>query len=174
MRELSLNVMDVAQNSISAGARLIEISVAKGAGSLVITIRDDGGGMAPEILEKVADPFYTTRSTRSVGLGVPLFKMAAEMTGGSFAIESEPGRGTTVTARFVPSHIDMMPLGDMNETVLLLITCNPDIDFVYESRSGGSCFTLDTRELREALGGEVSLADPEVVAWIRDYLAEQA
>ena len=125
------------------------------------------------MLRQVTDPFFTTRTTRPVGLGVPLFKMAAEMTGGSFCIQSEPGRGTEVEARFVPSHIDMTPPGDMDETVLLLITCNPDIDFVYTFQAEGRDFVLDTRELREVLGDEVALNDPGVAAWMREFLAEQ-
>ncbi len=96
MRELSLNVMDVAQNSVSAGAKLIGIDVLENTDSLVINIRDDGKGMTPEQVKSVTDPFYTTRTTRDVGLGVPLFKLAAEQTGGSFAISSEPGKGTLV------------------------------------------------------------------------------
>lgn len=175
MRELSLNVMDVAQNSISAKATLIEIAqkADSTAGTLVITISDNGCGMTAEQVQSVTNPFYTTRTTRSVGLGVPLFKMACEMTGGSFSIVSEPGRGTAVTAKFITGHIDMTPAGDMSETILLLITCNPDIDFTYTNERDSGGYTLDTRELREALGGEVPLNDPGVAAWIRAYLAEQ-
>lgn len=172
MRELSLNVMDVVQNSISANASLIEITQRESGDSLVITIRDNGCGMTPEQVESVTNPFFTTRTTRDVGLGVPLFKMASEQTGGSFSIESEKGKGTLVTAGFCADHIDMTPVGDMNETILLLVTCNPDIDFVYIREREDKGFTLDTRELREVLGGDVPLGSPDVVAWIRDYLAE--
>ena len=106
MRELSLNVLDIAQNSISAGATLIEIEIREDTAGRLLTIRiaDDGCGMTPEKLKSVADPFYTTRTTRKVGMGVPLFRMAAEMTGGGFEITSEPGKGTTVTALF---HTDL-------------------------------------------------------------------
>lgn len=175
MRELSLNVMDVAQNSISAGASLIEISQKSDSAenTLLITITDNGCGMTAEQIQSVTDPFYTTRTTRSVGLGVPFFKMACEQTGGRFSVTSEPGKGTAVSAGFMTGHIDMTPVGDMPETILLLITCNPDIDFTYTHTRDKSAYTLDTRQLREALGGEVPLNDPEVAAWIRDYLSEQ-
>jgi len=106
-------------------------------------------------------------------LGVPLFKMAAEQTGGSFSIESEPGKGTTVTAVFKPSHIDMTPLGDINSTVGLLIYSNPDRDFIFRRERDGRSFALDTRELREILGEEVKLSAPEVSEWIQGYLKEQ-
>lgn len=174
MRELSLNVMDVAQNSIAAEASLITIAVEgdTAAHSLTISIEDNGRGMTPEQAERVQSPFYTTRTTRDVGLGVPLFKMASEMTGGRFTVESEPGRGTVVRAGFDTSHIDMPPLGDMNETILLLVISNPGLDFVYRRKVDGAEFTLDTRRLREILGEEVPLNDPEVAAWIREYLAE--
>ena len=113
MRELSLNVMDIAQNSISAGASLITIAVVEDqrADTLSISVEDNGKGMSPETVQRVIDPFYTTRTTRSVGLGVPLFKMEAEMTGGSFHIDSQLGVGTTLTAVFKPSSVDMIPSG---------------------------------------------------------------
>ena len=120
-------MMDIAQNSISAGASLITIRVEEDrpADTLSISVEDNGKGMSPETVQKVIDPFYTTRTTRSVGLGVPLFKMEAEMTGGSFQIDSQLGVGTTLTAVFKPSSVDMIPLGDINGTVQLLISCNP-------------------------------------------------
>lgn len=163
--------MDVAQNSISAGAQLITVTVKEEKEELVITIADNGKGMTPEQVQSVTDPFYTTRTTRKVGLGVPLFKMEAEMTGGDLTVVSEVGKGTTVTARFITSHVDMIPLGEINETVLMLITCNPDRDFVFQRVKDGRSFTLDTREMREILGG-VALNTPQVVEWMRDFLTE--
>jgi len=175
MRELSLNVMDIAQNSISAGAKLIRIEVMENDAQdqLDITIADDGKGMSDEQVSRVTDPFFTTRTTRKVGLGIPLFKMEAEMTGGSFSVVSELGSGTTVTAHFVPSHVDMIPLGDINSTVLLLITCNPNHDFIFHRTVNIFDFTLDTRELRKVLGDEVVLNAPDVVEWIKEFLKEQ-
>lgn len=172
MQELSLNVMDVAQNSVVAGATLITIHVAQHADRLTIEIADNGKGMSPEQLAHVTDPFFTTRTTRKVGLGVPLFKMQAELTGGTFSIDSQAGVGTALKAEFLTSHVDMIPVGDINETVLLLITCNPDLDFVFIHDTDQGSFTLDTRELREVLGGEVPLNDPEVTQWIKEALAE--
>lgn len=174
MRELSLNVMDIAQNSLSAGAQLTQILVTeeREADRLTIVIADDGKGMTAEQVAHVIDPFYTTRTTRKVGLGIPLFKMEAQMTGGDFSIDSTPGAGTTVTARFVPSSIDMIPLGDINSTVSLLIKCNPDRDFLFRHAVDGESFTLDTRELRAVLGEEVPLDAPDVTEWIGEYLKE--
>nr|WP_316626743.1 ATP-binding protein [uncultured Ruminococcus sp.] len=173
MRELSLNVMDVAQNSVRAEATLVEILVEESDknDSLSITIRDNGCGMTQEQVQQVIDPFFTTRTTRKVGLGVPLFKMSAEQTGGSFDITSEVGRGTQTRARYVKSHVDMTPLGDINSTVSILIRCNPEIDFVFTHSTDKGAFTLDTRELREVLEG-VSLDTPDVVEWIEQFLEE--
>ena len=143
MRELSLNVLDIAQNSISAGATLIEIDIREDTAGRLLTIRiaDDGCGMTPEKLKSVADPFYTTRTTRKVGMGIPLFRMAAEMTGGGFEITSEPGKGTTVTALFHTDHVDFIPLGDICSTVTMLICMNTDRDFRY-------CRQKDSRWIR--------------------------
>ena len=173
MTELSLNVLDVAQNSVRADASLIEIKVEADAGAdrLTIIIKDDGCGMTPEQVKRVEDPFFTTRTTRKVGLGVPFFKYSAECTGGSFKIVSEPGKGTTVTAVYVMSHIDRMPLGDIESTMHTLITMNKDIDFIYEYSYNGEGFILDTRQFREILG-EVAFDEPEVSAYIKEYLVE--
>ena len=173
MRELSLNVMDVAQNSVRAEATLVRITVIESDKDdrLTIVIADNGCGMTQEQVQQVIDPFFTTRTTRKVGLGVPLFKLSAEQTGGSFDIQSEKGVGTTTTATYVKSHVDMTPLGDINDTIKILIQCNPDIDFVYTCTTDNGSFSLDTRELREVLGG-VSLDTPDVLEWIADYLEE--
>ncbi|MCI9575482.1 MAG: sensor histidine kinase [Clostridiales bacterium] len=173
MRELSLNVMDVAQNSVAADASLITVRVMERGNRLTIEIQDNGKGMTEDQVSHVADPFFTTRTTRKVGLGVPLFKMQAEMTGGSFSIASHPGEGTAVKAEFVTSHVDMIPLGDMDATMLLLITCNPQRDFIYIRGKDGREFTLDTRQLRDVLGEEVPLNTPDVAAWIKEFLQEQ-
>lgn len=179
MRELSLNVMDIAQNSISAGADGITVTVSESLPDdlLSVTVDDNGCGMTPEQVKNVIDPFYTTRTTRKVGLGIPLFKMEAEMTGGSFNITSQKGVGTRVTANFKPSSVDMVPLGDINGTVQLLISCNPTLNFRFvrrlETAAGESReLSLDTKEMREMLC-DVPLDSPEVVLWIKEYLAEQ-
>lgn len=138
---------------------------------LSIVIDDNGCGMTPQQVEQVTDPFFTSRTTRKVGLGVPFFKLAAESTGGSFTIRSEPGVGTTVTAVFVLSHIDRMPLGDINTTIHTLVIYHPDTDFVYRYRYNDRSFTLDTREFRQVLG-DIPFASPEISAYIMDYLSE--
>ncbi len=175
MRELSLNVMDVAQNCITAKASLVTIEVIESDKSdfLDIYVKDNGCGMTKEQVESVIDPFFTTRKTRKVGLGVPLFKMAAEQTGGSFTIDSTVDVGTTLFAHFIKSSVDMTPLGDINSTVKILIQCNPQIDFVFKHSTDNGEFTLDTRELKEVLGEDVPLDTPDVLGWIDGFLEEQ-
>lgn len=173
MPELSLNILDVAQNSIRAGASLVELSVVACtvADTLTITIADNGCGMSKLQVQKVIDPFFTTRTTRKVGLGIPFYKFAAEATGGEFSISSEINVGTTVTAVFMLSHIDRMPLGDINATVHMLITFNTELDFVYRYKIDEREFVLDTREFKEVLDG-APLNSPEVSQYIKEYLAE--
>jgi nitrogen fixation/metabolism regulation signal transduction histidine kinase len=171
--ELSLNILDITNNSIRAGADLIEIKVdiSRDCDTLTIEITDNGCGMTKEQQNQVEDPFFTTRTTRKIGLGVPFFKMAALGTGGSFSINSAPHAGTKVTAAFILSHIDRMPLGDINSTIHSLITLNTQIDFVYTYRFDHKQFTLDTRQLREILDN-VPLDNPEVSAYIKEFLEE--
>lgn len=173
MPEISLNILDVAENSTRAGASLVQITVdvQPEADKLTVIIADDGCGMTPEQIRQVTDPFYTSRTTRKVGLGVPFFKFAAESTGGSFSIESEPGRGTMVTAVFTLNHIDRMPLGDMTATIHALIQGHPATDFLYVYRCGNKEFSLDTREMRAILG-DVPLTAPEISSYLKDYLTE--
>ena len=173
MPEIAMSVLDVAQNSVRAKATLITIDIAAdhAADSLTVTITDNGCGMTPEQAAQVEDPFFTTRTTRKVGLGVPFFKQAALATGGSFRIDSKVGEGTVVTARFVLSSIDRMPLGDICGTVGTLIRYNPELDVLYSYRVDDRQFRLDTRQFREILGG-VPLDAPDVTQYIREYLAE--
>jgi hypothetical protein len=173
MQEISLNILDLAQNSISAGATLIEISVEENLDEdiLTVTIKDNGSGMSPDQLCAVTDPFYTTRTTRKVGLGVPFFKMAAEMSGGSFEIDSKIGLGTYVCGAFGLTNIDRMPIGDVNSTVATLVYCNPELDFVYKRSRGVRSFNFDTREARAVLG-DVPLNANEVILWIKEFLSE--
>lgn len=173
MRELSLNVLDIAQNSIAADASYIRIEVLENtkAHTLTIGIYDDGRGMTEEQVNAVQDPFYTTRTTRKVGMGVPLFKMAAEQTGGSLRISSKVGIGTNVQAVFKTDHVDFTPLGDINATILTLITMNTDRDFLFRRKIDDREFVLDTTELKGVLAG-VPLSEPAVVQWIKEYLEE--
>ena len=172
MKELSLHILDIAQNSISAGCTRLELALTEQDGQLTLVIGDNGRGMTPEFLASVTDPFTTTRTTRKVGLGLPLLRMAAEQTGGSLAIESTVGVGTTVTARFCSGHIDCPPLGDMAGTVALLVQGAPEVDTIYTHTTSRGSFTFDTREIRAVLGEGISLAEPEVAVWMRGYLEE--
>jgi len=176
MKELSLNILDVAKNSVSAKATLIEIFLEENeSGVLTLTIRDNGCGMSEETLKGVTDPFYTTRTTRKVGMGLPLLKMAAEQTGGSLNIISSDKAGesgTALTATFDTKSIDFMPVGDIISTVCILIAGSPDIDFDFRDITPSRSVLLKTAELREVLGG-ISLAEPEIQMWIKGYLEEQ-
>lgn len=173
MPELSLNVLDIVQNSIRADATLIVITVAadRKKDTMTIVIKDNGCGMTKDQVTSVLDPFYTTRTTRKVGLGIPFFQYAAKATGGNFSIDSVVGEGTMVTASFILSHIDRMPLGDMTSTMHTLITLNNRIDFLYTYTVDDNSFTLDTREFRMILDG-VPFDTPEVSNYIRDFLTE--
>ena len=175
MKELSLNILDIAENSVKAGATLTEILLAESDETLTLKIKDDGCGMSREIVESVINPFYTTRTTRNVGLGIPLLKMAAEQTGGGIDIVSdisEQNHGTTVTATFNKNHLDFTPLGDVTSSVVTLIQGHPDTDFLFSHTKGESEVRLDTRELREVLEG-VPLDTYDVIKWIEGNLTEQ-
>jgi anti-sigma regulatory factor (Ser/Thr protein kinase) len=173
MRELSLNILDVAQNSITAGASLITIEVNENTvdHTLLIGIYDNGKGMSEEQVRSVVDPFFTTRTTRKVGMGIPLFKMAAEQTGGRLEIKSEIGVGTEVRAYFMTDSVDFTPLGDVASTVQMLITMNTDRDFLYKHSVDGKEFVADTREIKEILG-DVPLNTYEVSQWLIDFIKE--
>lgn len=172
MPEISLNILDVAENSVRARASRIEIlvSVRPDLDTLTVIISDNGCGMTKEQAESVQDPFFTTRTTRKVGLGIPFFKQAAESTGGSFQIDSESGKGTVVKAVFGLSHIDRMPLGDISATVQTLIVFNEHISFRYTYEYGDRSFMLDTDEMREMLGDGISFSEPEISTFIKEYL----
>lgn len=174
MPEISLHILDLVQNSISAGAKHIRIllGMSHQEDRMTLTIEDDGCGMDPEFLARVTNPFTTTRTTRKVGMGIPLLKAGCEATGGTFEITSEKGVGTKMVGSYVLSHLDRPPLGDYAGTAHMLIVCNPDIDFYVEASTDADTFVLDTQEVREQLGGEVPLNAPEVSVWLSEYLAE--
>ena len=178
MKELSLNILDIVENSVKAGASLTQILLDQSATTLTITVEDDGCGMTEETVRRVTDPFYTTRTTRPVGLGLPLLKLEAEQTGGSLTVTSRhesvcpKDHGTRVSALFRTDHIDCPPLGDVIATVTTLIQGHPDTDFLFRhSRPAGEPVELDTRQLREILG-EVPLDSYEVLQWIQGFLTE--
>lgn len=178
MKELSLNILDITENSTKAGAKNVSITVAETNETLTMSVSDDGCGMMPDFLRSVTDPFTTTRTTRKVGLGIPLLKLAAEQTGGGVTIESRhvslhpEDHGTKTTATFYKNHLDFTPLGDVISTLTTLIQGHPDVDFLFEHTSPERSVRLDTKELREVLG-DVPLDSFEVICWIKDYLSEQ-
>ena len=171
MKELSLNVLDLAQNALSAGARHIEIAIEESEADdrLSLRIADDGSGMDPDFLAGDTDPFVTTRTTRQVGMGIPLIKMAAEMAEGDFRIRSQKGEGTELTATFRRSHMDRMPVGDMAGTLAALVQGAPDVDYIYKRTTDCGSFTFDTALIRKELEG-VPLGEPAVLNWIREYI----
>lgn len=173
MRELSLNILDIAQNSITANASLITIEVNENTveQTLLIGIYDNGKGMSETQVKSVIDPFFTTRTTRKVGMGIPLFKMATEQTGGGLEIKSELGVGTEIRATFKTDSVDFTPLGDVASTVQMLITMNTDRDFVYKRSVDEKEFVCDTRELKAILG-DVPLDNYEVSQWILEFIKE--
>lgn len=173
MKDLSLYILDISQNSIAAGCRNLALRLTEDEeGLLTLVVADDGKGMAPEFLAQVMDPFTTTRTTRKVGMGIPLLMLCARQTGGDVHIESELGVGTTLTATFQRRHIDCPPLGSLAETMALIIQGAPDVEYEIVHRVGEKGYEFTTKEVREALGPGVSLAEPDVFAWLREYLTE--
>ena len=168
MQDLSTHILDVAENATAAGATLIEIRLAKESARdrLELVIRDNGHGMDDEMARRARDPFVTSRTTRRVGLGLPLLEQSAREAEGDLSIVSKPGQGTEVTAVFKASHIDLKPVGDFGATVVSLILGAPDVDFVFDREEDGEVAHLDTRELRRELEG-TPLSDPRVLAWAR-------
>ncbi len=173
MKELSLNILDITNNSIKAKADKIEINVIESfsKNEIMISIQDNGCGMDEDFLARVTDPFVTTRTTRKVGLGIPLFKQSAEDAGGYFKILSTVGVGTQVVATYRLDHLDRPPIGDMSSTIISLIQANDQIRFVYTHQTDLGTFVLDTDELHAQLD-DIPLSSPEILIWIGDYINE--
>jgi len=171
LKELSLHLLDIAQNSVAAGATTIHIRVEEDSGKdrLEMAVEDNGKGMDAETIEKVTNPFYTTRTTRKVGLGIPLLKEAAEACRGSLDIRSEPGKGTLLTVSFQRSHIDRMPLGDLSGTFLTLLIGEPEISWIFEYRVDGEVFQFESAPIIQELNG-IPLTDPTVLTFLRELL----
>lgn len=172
MRELALHILDLVQNSIEAGADRVWLSVIEDRTLDWLTIRivDNGRGMDPEMCRQITDPFFTTRTTRKVGLGLPLVQMSTAQCGGRLLITSEPGQGTTVEACWRWSHIDRPPLGDLAVTLKSLIIGSSALDLQYIHQVDSNQFTLSVRELREILDG-VPFTQPDVLVWLDEYLS---
>ena len=175
MQELSLNILDIAQNSIKAGATLvrIEIEIDRAKNGMRIAVIDNGCGMDEATLERVVDPFYTTRTTRKVGLGIPMMQENAEKTGGKLNIRSTEGEGTELTVTLDTKHIDCLPLGDLSGTLLSLILMHPDRpDFHFHGASPQGQCDVDTREIRQA-AGNLPLNEPAIAAWLQEAIHEE-
>lgn len=177
MKELSLNILDIAMNSVKARASTVTVELTETEETFTMSISDNGCGMKKDFLKTVTDPFSTTRTTRKVGMGIPFLKLAAEQTGGSFEIcskhESEypDSHGTVTTAVFDKTSIDFTPLGDIVSTVTTLIQGSPDIRWIFKHTLPKGEISLDTNELKEVLGG-VPLDNTEVILWIKGCLEE--
>jgi DNA mismatch repair ATPase MutL len=172
MQDLSLHVLDIVENSIDAGAKNVEISIREDRERDVLTIEiaDDGCGMNEAVLEKAADPFWTTRETRRVGLGLSLFEQAAQMAGGTLKIDSQPEVGTRVTASFQSSHIDRKPLGKLTNTLLTLIVAHSDVEFSYSYEGDESKVSMNTKEIKARLGS-IQISSSEGISLLRKELA---
>jgi len=171
VEDLSLHILDIVENSLAAGARRVEIRIEENlkADRMTIEISDDGSGMNEEMVKQALDPFFTTKTTRRVGLGLPLLAEACRLSNGKLTLESLPGKGTTVRAMFQHSHIDRKPLGNMSDTLITLIIGHPEVDLLYEHRKGDAEFSLDTREIKGELG-DVPLNAPQIVRALRECI----
>lgn len=174
MRELSLHILDILQNSIEAGARHLDLKISESTSTnrLVISIADDGRGMDRQTVERVVDPFFTTRTTRQIGLGIPLFRAAAQQCDGDLIITSAPGVGTRVNAEFQHDHLDRAPLGDIKSTILSVILANRTCDLRYSHHVDERCFEFNTAEMRQILG-EIPFTEPRVRIWLDEYLQQE-
>lgn len=172
LRDISLHIHDLAENSITAGATQIDILVcADSDGFLNVEIKDNGCGMSEELLSRVTDPFTTGRTTRKVGMGIPFFKMACEQAAGTFEIQSELGKGTKTCGTFQIQHIDRLPLGDLGETVTMLILEKPEIRYTLTLVSAQGTYLFDTNAIREVLE-DTPIQDYEILQWVKGYVEE--
>lgn len=171
MLELSLHILDIVENSTRAGAKTVQITIKEETDKdlLALEINDDGSGMDEMTVKRLTDPFFTTKTVRKIGLGLPLLAQAAETAGGKLTVKSAPGKGTTVTAHFKLSHIDRQPLGDMASTMVAMIAGNPGTDFIYQHWHDESEYRLDTHEIREGLE-DLEITNPEVLNFLKENI----
>jgi hypothetical protein len=171
MKELSLHILDITQNSIVAGASLIEISIDENetANTLTIIIKDNGKGIPPAMLKSITDPYTTSRTTRKVGMGLPLLNDACRLAGGKMLVESVEGEGTEVTAVLGLNHIDRQPLGDIAGVIVLLFSANPAIEFIYKHSVNGKQYFFDTNEVKEILE-DIPINSPDVMKMLREMI----
>ena len=173
MNDLSMHILDIIQNSLSAGASVVELDVCEDVvhNLLTIAIKDNGKGMTPEQVARVSDPFFTSRTTRKVGMGIPLYRQSAEQSGGALEIESKAGAGTTVTATFVYNHLDRPPLGDLANAVVLMMSANPNHLFKFNYTYNERFYSINTHEINEALDG-LPMYDAQVIKMIQQMIEE--
>lgn len=173
MKEIGLHIMDIVQNSVRAGAGEISITLSESVAgdTLTLTVVDDGRGMDEETCRRATDPWFTSRTTRRVGLGLPLLQMNAGLAGGEVNVDSAPGRGTTVTATFRYSHVDRPPLGDVSGTIALLILSNPGINIIYSHICEENAWSISTMEIKEELG-EDAVTDLTIVRPLKEIINE--
>ena len=172
MEDLSLHILDVVENCITAEATRIEVKITEDTEENLLTVEmsDNGKGMSKELLENATDPFYTTRTTRKVGLGIPLLAQSARESNGEISIKSKIGEGTSIKATFQYDHIDRKPLGDIGQTMIILIMSNPDIDFLFEHKNNDKVYTLDTAEMKKELDG-IPINNPDVIKIINNDIS---
>ncbi|MCG8582463.1 MAG: sensor histidine kinase [Bacteroidales bacterium] len=171
MKDLSMHIMDIVQNSVRAKADNVMLTITLDEQWLMIKVEDDGSGMDKGTLEKVSDPFYTSRTTRKVGLGIPLILQNAELTGGDMTLTSDLGVGTTLTARFGRKHLDRPPMGDISSTAAMMITGNEGVNLQFEVRSGDDEFSISTNEVKEVMG-DVDIRLPKVTSFLKEVIEE--
>lgn len=179
MDELSLHLLDIAQNALRAGATRLRIAIEEGEGRIRMTVADNGCGMSPQILARATEPYFSTKGISGAGLGLFLLLQVAERTGGSLHLASRDkdqypeGHGTEVTAEFVSTHADCPPMGDTVATVLALLQASPETDLQFSHTIASHCVSLNTEDMRAVLGEGIPLGTPEVLHWTREFLTEQ-
>jgi anti-sigma regulatory factor (Ser/Thr protein kinase) len=173
MLDLAAHILDIAENSVRAGAKTVEININEDSANnlLSIEINDDGCGMTQEEIKKAFDPFYTTKTVRRIGLGIPLLAEAAQRAGGKLDLKSKKGKGTRLKATFQLDHLDRQPMGNISSTIINLIAGNSFVDFVYKHRHNDRRFTLDTREIRNEIGN-LPINHSEILKYIRNVIEE--
>ena len=174
MEEICSHILDVTANAVTAGAAhvVVAIEADRKKNLLSVSFKDDGKGMDEEMVKRVVDPFFSTKKGKKVGLGIPLLKGTAETCGGGFSLTSKPGEGVDISVTFQLDHPDLPPLGNLKDTILVLIVGNPDVDFSFSYAADGKSFSLYTREIR-GLIGDLPINHPEIVKFLTEYLDEK-
>ncbi len=171
MKDLSMHIMDIVQNSIRAKAREVVVNIVIEGKHCCVEIGDDGVGMDEVMVQRVSDPFFTSRKTRRVGLGIPLIKQNAEQTGGRFELSSKLGVGTQLTACFIMDHWDCPPWGDLPATIAMIMCGNPELEVSFSCGCAAGTFSLQTSEVKEILG-DIDMRLPKVVSFLKEMIRE--